>query len=218
MATAIQKLEPQRTMHLRGFDRRGAAAAMHTASASAWTLSGVMRDSADFAKAVWFDADDFFGHQSWSYLPDFDFAGIKLQFDAQYTNLQAFDSPFFPSLPWDVLQVIKTDGTTVNLKLFDRAMLQSGTFGVASGSFTFQDNGIAAFDRVTRWYPVKNLAFDHIVPNPPGADPLGAAINAIRDAAQATDGCRGGRALVDANAQEHQERGVQRILRLLRFP
>jgi len=34
---AIYKLQPHRTMHLRGFDGRGAAAAMHGASATGFT-------------------------------------------------------------------------------------------------------------------------------------------------------------------------------------
>ena len=65
------------------------------------------------------------------------------------------------------------------MKLFDHAEKVGGTLGAASGTFTFEDNGIAAFDRVTLWY--QNLAFDHIVSNPPGGDPLGAAIDDIRD-------------------------------------
>ena len=36
----LQKLD-YLTMHLRGFDRRGAAAALHSASATGFTLSGV---------------------------------------------------------------------------------------------------------------------------------------------------------------------------------
>ena len=54
---AISKLEPHRTMYLRGFDRRGCAASLNNASASGFTVSGVFSDQADFAVLVLFDAD-----------------------------------------------------------------------------------------------------------------------------------------------------------------
>ena len=40
MPDTLQKLD-YLTMHLRGFDRRGAAAALHSASATGFTHSGV---------------------------------------------------------------------------------------------------------------------------------------------------------------------------------
>ena len=75
MPDALQKLD-YLTMHLRGFDRRGAAAALHSASATGFTLSGVWKDSADFAVLVLYDADDPFGHPRWRYLPDFPSAPV----------------------------------------------------------------------------------------------------------------------------------------------
>ncbi len=74
----------------------------------------------------------------------------------------------------DLLQVIKQDGSTATVKLFDHAKKVGGTFGVASGTFTFEDNGIQAFDRVTLW--LQNRAFDHIrshCPQPSGDRPVG---------------------------------------------
>jgi len=49
MSEPIFKLQPNRTMQLRGFDAFGAAAAMHSATENAFTVSGVFRDAADFA-------------------------------------------------------------------------------------------------------------------------------------------------------------------------
>ena len=46
----IHKLQPDRTIQLRGFDHLGAAAAMHSATAQGFTVSGVFRDAADFAE------------------------------------------------------------------------------------------------------------------------------------------------------------------------
>ena len=93
MSDTLQKLN-YLTMHLRGFDRRGAAAAFHSASATGFTLSGVWKDSADFAVLVLYDADDPFGHPRWRYLPDFDFSGLTLKFDVVYTNLASPGTPF----------------------------------------------------------------------------------------------------------------------------
>ena len=42
MPDTLQKLD-YLTMHLRGFDRRGAAAAFHSESATGFTLSGVWK-------------------------------------------------------------------------------------------------------------------------------------------------------------------------------
>ena len=97
MSDTLRKLD-YLTMHLRGFDRRGAAAALHSASASGFTVSGVWKDSADFAVLVLYDADDPFGHPRWRYLPDFDFSGLTLKFDVAYTNVFPLDSPFFRGL------------------------------------------------------------------------------------------------------------------------
>jgi hypothetical protein len=47
-AQPIYKFQPHRTTYMRVFDRRGAAAAIHSASAAGFTASGVFRDSADF--------------------------------------------------------------------------------------------------------------------------------------------------------------------------
>src|SRR4051812_29843973 len=58
----IYKLQPHRTMHLQGADAYGASAAMHGASDTGFTVSGVFRDPADFAVLVLWDRDDFYGH------------------------------------------------------------------------------------------------------------------------------------------------------------
>ncbi len=89
MSEQISKLEPHRTMYLRGFDRRGCAASLNNASASGFTVSGVFSDQADFAVLVLFDADDQFGHLfTTKYLPDFSLSGVTLDFDLALTNAQ----------------------------------------------------------------------------------------------------------------------------------
>ncbi|MDP9170155.1 MAG: hypothetical protein M3N54_06030, partial [Acidobacteriota bacterium] len=64
MPERVNKLQPDRTLYLRGFDSFAAAASIHSASPNGFTLSGTFRDSADFAVAVLYDADNFYEHPS----------------------------------------------------------------------------------------------------------------------------------------------------------
>lgn len=160
MPETIYKLQPNRNLHLRGFDDRGAAAALHSTSATGFTVSGVFRDSADFAVLILYDADDFFAHPRMKYLPDFDLSGLVLQFDVLYDKLQPLDSPKFPTIDWPFLDGARSDGSAFKIPLFAHASLSSGGFTAATGSFTIQTPGAAAFDRVTLWY--QNIAFDVI--------------------------------------------------------
>lgn len=102
MATeAIYKLQPHRTLSLRRFDRRGAAASITAADAGGFTVSGVWSDLADFAVLTLFDADDDFGHlQTTKYLPDFDMTGVVLDYDCAIVNGVYPGSNKFPSVPW----------------------------------------------------------------------------------------------------------------------
>jgi len=119
MSETICKLQPNRTMHLRGFDDRGAAAAMHSATADSFIVEGVFRDAADFCVLIVYDADDYFGHPRHKYLPSFSFEDIVLTFDVKYTNLRALDSALYPSIDWPYLDVIKSDGSTAQIRLSD---------------------------------------------------------------------------------------------------
>ena len=120
MSEAINKLQPDRTLYLRGSANFGAAAALYAASATGFTVSGVFRDPADFAVLVLYDADFFFEHPRLKPLPDFDLSGLVLSFDVQYTNLQPIDSPKYPWIDWAYLDVIRADadGTTAQIPLF----------------------------------------------------------------------------------------------------
>ncbi len=163
-------------MHLRGFDGRGAAAALHTASDTGFRVDGVFSAPSDFCVLMLWDADNKYEHYSFKYLPDFDFTGITLQFEVQYTNLQPLDSPKFASIAWPYLSIIKADGSTAQVKLWDHAVKQGGTFGKASRTFTL--NGTTAPGRrVTLWY--ENVAFDLTVGDP--AESVATVVAQIRD-------------------------------------
>lgn len=165
MPERIYKLQPNRTMQLRGFDHLGAAAALHSTSASSFKVSGIFRDAADFAVLILYDADNFYEHPLLKYLPDFDFTGLVLTFDLAYgTGLQPIDSPKYNWIDWASLDCVREDGSTANVRLWDYAALQAGSFSVASGTFDFETgpDGPQPFDRVSLWF--QNLAYDFIVP------------------------------------------------------
>ena len=164
MSETINKLQPDRTIHLRGFSGFGAAAALHHASPGGFEVTGVFRDQADFAVAILWDADDFFEHYSMKYLPDFDFSGMVLTFDVAYQGLQPIDSPKYNWIDWATLDCISTSGTPQQARLFDNAMLVGGTFTPSSGTFHLQTgaNGVQPWDRLTLW--LQNIAFDYMAP------------------------------------------------------
>ena len=161
MPEQIYKLQPDRTVHLRGYDDRGAAAALYAASPTGFTVSGVFRDPADFAVLILWDADCFFEHPRMKYLPDFDFSGQVLQFDVAYSKLQPLDSQKFPTIDWPYLDVVPADGSpTRQITLFNHAALVGGSCTAATGTFTVETPGAAAFDRLTLWF--QNIGFDFV--------------------------------------------------------
>ncbi|MDQ6699941.1 MAG: hypothetical protein M3Z36_07130, partial [Acidobacteriota bacterium] len=164
MTERIYKLQPNRTLALRGFDQLGASAALHSATADSFKVSGTFRDPADFAVLILWDADDFYEHPSIKYLPDFNFAGTTLTFDAAYgIGLQPLDSPKYNWIDWATLDVILADGATAQVRLWDSATLLSGEFTAASGTFDFEEGaGIQFQDRVSLWF--LNLVYEFIVP------------------------------------------------------
>lgn len=157
---AIHKLQPNRTIALRGFDDRGAAAALHAATADSFKVSGVFRDPADFCVLMLFDADNFYEHPRLKFLPDFSFAGVVLQFDVRSEGLQPVDSNKFPTIDWPYLDVVRADGSSAQLTLFDYATQQGGSYTQASADFLVTASPAVAFDRVTLVY--QNLKFDYI--------------------------------------------------------
>ncbi|HKD05065.1 MAG TPA: hypothetical protein VKB79_04105 [Bryobacteraceae bacterium] len=164
MPERICKLQPDRTVSLRGFDGFYAAATVHDASPAGFTVSGTFRDPADFAVVVLYDADNFYEHPSIKYLPDFDFSGLTLSFNVIYSDgAQPLDSPKFNWIDWATLDCILADGSIKSITLWDQAELLSPNFPAASATINVITNagGIEAYDRLTLWF--NELAFDYIV-------------------------------------------------------
>ena len=162
MPERIHKLQPNRTIQLRGFDDLGASAAIHAATSNSFKVSGIFRDPADFAVLILYDADNFYEHPRLKYLPDTNFDGLTLTFYVNYSGLMPIDSPKYPTIDWPFLDVIRPDSTTARIRLFDHAEQTAGTYSAASGQFVIQDNGFHEYDRLTLWY--QNIAFDYIAP------------------------------------------------------
>jgi phage tail sheath gpL-like len=156
----IAKLQPHRTISLQGFDGFGAAAALWGASDSGFSLSGVFRDQGDFAVLVLFQKDDPFGHPRFSYLPDGNISGLKLDFDIQFQGVQAFESKRWPWIDWAYINTYDESGNLLQHPLLDLAAGPSGRTG-ASGIFTLNVGTPTSTDRVTLWY--QNRAFDYSV-------------------------------------------------------
>ncbi|MBI5086899.1 MAG: hypothetical protein HZB13_20165 [Acidobacteria bacterium] len=162
MPETIYKLQPDRTIHLRGFDHLGASAAVHDASPGGFRVTGRFRDAADFAVLTLYDADDYFAHPTLKPLPDFDFSGLTLSFDVTYTNLMPLNCRKYASIDWPYLDVVTPAGATSRIRLSDHATVVAGQDSPARAAFTIDGAALDAWDRLTLWY--QNLAFDYIVP------------------------------------------------------
>ncbi len=162
MAERIYKLQPDRTVHLRGFDHLGASAAVHSATPEGFTVSGNFRDAADFAVVVLYDSDNFFEHPRLKYLPDTDFSGLTLRFDVAYENLMPLNSRKYPTIDWPYLDVVASNGAASRVRLSDYAEAIGTPDNPASATVRIEGENLDAWDRVTLWY--QNMAFDYTVP------------------------------------------------------
>lgn len=154
----LNKLDPRYTIYLRGFDRRGCAAAITETSANGFKITGVFSDLADFVVPVIYDADDIYGHLYTSrYLPDFNLSGIVLDFDLVISNCQNPASFKFASVPWNAISFIRADGTngTISLPI-------SSTTGASKASKVFTISGTTVNARYQIIY-ASNYVFDYYV-------------------------------------------------------
>ena len=107
MSQPFTLFSPGRSLSLRGFDRRGATAAITAASSTGLTVSGEWSDQADFTVLVLMDENDLFGHlQTTKYLPASNLAGVTLDFDLSVSGCQNPASAKFQSVPWGALSYI----------------------------------------------------------------------------------------------------------------
>jgi hypothetical protein len=163
MPDVLNKLQPDRTMYLRGFDHLGAGAAMHNARPDGFEVTGIFRDPSDFAVLVVWDADDFFNHPTLKYLPDTNFAGLTLQFDATYQNLMPLNCTKYATIDWPYLDMQFNDGTSTQVGLSGYAQTVANPDPVASGTFEIVGPNPQVGDRLIIWY--LNISYDYTVPD-----------------------------------------------------
>jgi hypothetical protein len=132
----VYKLQPHRTMQLRGFDGYGCTAALWGASDAGFTVSGVWGEQSDFAVLELWNADSQYEHPRARYLPDFDFTGMTLSFDLETSNCMPLDSSLWPSVDWPYLNVLYADGTSQQIPLIAHATAATGAYAGASATFT----------------------------------------------------------------------------------
>ena len=156
----IFKLQPDRTLYLRGFTGVGAAASLYKTSPTGFSVGGVFRDMADFCVLNIYDADNVFEHYTVRYLPDFDLSGMILTFDVAYRGLQPLDSAKYSWIDWGQLDFVREDGAAGKIRLWEHAQLVSGNYSTASGScqFTTGAEGCVAGDRITLF--ANNVSFE----------------------------------------------------------
>ena len=144
--TTISKLQPHRTMYLRGFDRRGAAASGVPTLRLRVHYVRMLERSVDFAVAVLFDADDTYGHLFTSrYLPDFDLAGVKLGSRSGVDGVSNPISLKYASVPWGSLGSVKrtVSAGVVDGDYGDCAAEHHGHFGRIGGhGFLYKSRGL----------------------------------------------------------------------------
>jgi hypothetical protein len=158
----IRKLQPDRTIHLQGFDHLGASAAVCEATPQGFKVRGSFQDAADFAVVVLYDADNFFEHPRIRYLPDFDFSGVVLEFDVRYENLMPLNCRKYPTIDWPYLDIQPPEGDAMRVRLSDHAQVIADPDLPAEAEWQILGEGLEAYDRLTLWY--LNMAFDYIVP------------------------------------------------------
>ncbi len=192
----IYKLQPNRSMYLRGFSGIDSPASMHSASATGFTISGVFRDPAAFWVLVLFDVDDFYNHPRIKPLPDGNLKGLVLDFDVQFTGLAALDTPKYPAIDFPFLNFIRMDGTagrvdisyantqtaiggtsTNTLANAIPTSVRSGSHTAASATISVATNGPIAGDVLTLWW--ENYAYSYTMRGDDSAPTVAAALAAI---------------------------------------
>lgn len=163
MSETVYKLQPNRTVYMRGVDRNGAAGAICQASASGFSAYTTFNDMDDFVVIVIYDADNVFEHNSIKYLPDMSLSGLVLSYGYTSSGVQPIDSGKYSWIDWSQLDYVTSTGEPGKIRLWEYATLDASSpvaFSVATDTLVIYSNGCSAYDRITLW--LNNAAFDFI--------------------------------------------------------
>lgn len=108
MSEQLSKLRPDRDLQCY-FERPSAIAAMSSATASGFTVSGCWRQQFDWVVIEW-NRDNVFEHPALRNLPDGDLSGLHLTYEETRTNCIPLDSTLYPTVDWPYLRVWAESG------------------------------------------------------------------------------------------------------------
>jgi hypothetical protein len=181
MPDQLEKLRPDRDLQC-FFFQPSAIAAMSSASASGFTLSGTWRQQFDWAVIEW-NRDNVYEHPAFRNLPDGDLSGLMLAYDEIRTNCIALDSELFATVDWPSLRVWATPPggteTIYYIPLKAHATAIQGSYSCAYADFTLSGTAVGG--------DVVGLAIlgEHYTYQLYGTDDLSSTVAAIRDSVNA---------------------------------
>ena len=100
---AINKLTPDRDLQCFYYEP-SAIAALSSASATGFTVSGTWRQQFDWAVIEW-NRDNVYEHPAFRYLPDGDLSGLVLTYHETRMNCIALDSGLYATVAWNSLRL-----------------------------------------------------------------------------------------------------------------
>lgn len=134
----IEKLTPDRDLQCFFFEP-SAIAALSSASASGFTLSGTWRQQFDWAVIEW-NRDNTHEHPAFRNLPDGDLSGLTLSYREARTNCIPLDSDLFATVDWPSLRIWATppggSETIYWVPLKSHATAVAGSYQRAYADFT----------------------------------------------------------------------------------
>ncbi|MGA3186926.1 MAG: hypothetical protein ABSF22_07420 [Bryobacteraceae bacterium] len=143
MADQIQKLTPDRDLQCFYFEP-SAIAALSSASASGFTVSGTWRQQFDWAVIEW-NRDNVYEHPALRYLPDGDLSGLVLMYQETRTNCIPLDSDLYATVAWPSLRLWgAADNTIYYVPLAGLATPIAGSYQNAYADFTLSGSGTPA--------------------------------------------------------------------------
>ena len=138
MSEQITKLTPNRDLQAY-FLTPSAIAALSSATASSFVLSGKWRQQFDWAVVEW-NRDNVFEHPCLRNLPDGDLSGLTLTYQEQRVGCIPFQSNLYPIVSWQSVRfwVAQPDGSDIvyYVTLADKAVAVSGTTQPAYATMT----------------------------------------------------------------------------------
>jgi hypothetical protein len=144
MLDHIEKLRPDRDLQC-FFLQPSAVAAMSSASAGGFTLSGTWRQQFDWAVIEW-NRDNVYEHPAFRNLPDGDLSGLTLTYDEARTNCIPLDSELFATVDWPSLRIWATptggNETIYYVPLKAHATPIQGSYSCAYADFTLSGTAV----------------------------------------------------------------------------